>query len=204
MPASRPTNRGFPAIVCAAFALLVSGWLLTTSGCGQQADAVQKKPAKGQPPPTLAEALERIKWLGGKVTTAPNQPGDPIINIDADTRKLGDQMVVPLGELTDLQELNLRQTLIGDKAVAALKDLGRLRVLTLSENRISDKGLESLKDLKSLQVLALSRTDITDAGLPALYGLTQLQALYLSYTHVTPAAIKKLQDALPQARIVTE
>jgi hypothetical protein len=198
MPASRSTDRHLAAIVCAAFGLALAG-------CGQQADPVQKSGKKGeQPPPTLAAALDNIKYLGGKVTTAPNLPGDPVINIDADTRKLGDQWVAPLGELTDLQELNLTRTLITDKGVAALKDLGRLRVLTLSENRISDAGLESLKDLKSLQVLALSRTDITDAGLPALYGLTQLQALYLSYTRVTPAGIKKLQDALPQARIVTE
>jgi Leucine-rich repeat (LRR) protein len=175
------------------------------SGCGQQADAVQKKHKKGdEPPPTLAQALDQIKWLQGKVTTAPNLPGDPVIAIDADTRRLNDEWVAPLGELTDLQELSLRQTRITDKAVASLKDLARLRVLTLSENRISDKGLESLKDLKSLQVLGLSRTDITDAGLPALYGLTGLQAIYLSNTAVTPAGIKKLQDALPQARIVTE
>jgi Leucine-rich repeat (LRR) protein len=184
MPASRPFDPHVAAIVCVAFGLLLSG-------CGEQDTKLEK-------------SLAQIKYLGGKVTTAPNLPGDPVINIDADTRKLGDQMVAPLGQLTDLQELNLHQTLITDKGIASLKDLGRLRVLTLSANRISDSGLESLKNLKSLQVLALSRTDITDAGLPALYGLTQLQTIYLSHTRVTPEGIKKLQDALPLARIVTD
>jgi hypothetical protein len=202
MPAPRRINRYVAATVAASACAALGLWL---SGCGQQADAVQQKDKKGQQPlPTLAEALERIKWLGGKVTTAPNLPGDPVINIDADGRKLGDLFVAPLGDLTELQELNLRQTLITDRAVAALKDLTRLRVLTLSENRISDAGLESLKDLKSLQVLALGRTDITDAGLPSLYGLSQLQTIYLSFTAVTAEGIKKLQDALPQVRIVKE
>jgi hypothetical protein len=199
MPAFRPIDRHISAILCAAFGLFLAG-------CAEQADAVQQKGKKGDRPSavTLTEALDRIKNLQGKVTTAPNLPGDPVIVIDADTRKLGDHVVAPLGELADLQELNLRRTLITDKGVASLKDLGRLRVLTLSENRISDAGLESLKNLKSLQVLALSRTDITDAGLPALYGLTELHAIYLSHTRVTPDGIKKLQDALPQARIVTD
>jgi hypothetical protein len=195
----------FRSIHWDARGILSAAFLLFLAGCSQQADAVQKKGKKGdEPPPTLAEALDNIKHLGGKVTTAPELPGDPVIAIDATTRRLGDRMVAPLGELTDLQDLNLRQTLITDKGVAALKDLGRLRVLTLSENRISDTSLESLKDLKSLQVLGLSETDISDAGLPALYGLTELQAVYLSRcAKVTPAGIKKLQDALPQARIIT-
>jgi len=56
--------------------------------------------------------------------------------------------------------------------------------------------------LKSLQVLNLLRTGVTDAGLEHLQGLTGLDELGLRDTNVTDEGVKKLQQALPNCRIV--
>ena len=50
--------------------------------------------------------------------------------------------------------------------------------------------------------LRLDDTKITDAGLVYLQGLSQLQELHIANTKVTEQGVKKLQQALPNCKIV--
>jgi hypothetical protein len=62
--------------------------------------------------------------------------------------------------------------------------------------------LPHLQGLSQLQYLDLSGTNVADAGLVHLEGLSQLQALHLTGTKVTDEGVRKLQQALPNCKIV--
>lgn len=66
----------------------------------------------------------------------------------------------------------------------------------------ADTALECVKDLPQLQRLHLFSSGITDAGLEHLEQLPQLETLYLEKTQVTEQGVGKLQEALPDCRII--
>ena len=59
-----------------------------------------------------------------------------------------------------------------------------------------------LKALTKLKRLDLENTQVTDAGLVHLKGMTNLKRLYLDNTQVTDEGVKKLQQVLPNCRII--
>ena len=67
-----------------------------------------------------------------------------------------------------------------------------------------DAEMASLRDLPTVESLDLTGTGITDAGLKHLAGLTNLQVLNLRGTQVTDQGVKKLQEALPNCKIITD
>ena len=56
--------------------------------------------------------------------------------------------------------------------------------------------------MTQLRALSLVNTNVTDVGLEHLKGLTQLRGLWLDHTHVTDKGVKKLQQALPNCKIL--
>ncbi|MGA2253861.1 MAG: hypothetical protein ABSG53_04295 [Thermoguttaceae bacterium] len=91
---------------------------------------------------------------------------------------------------------------VTDNGLERLKGLTELRKLGLSGSKITNVGLEHLQGLRRLRLLDLSETWITDAGLQSLNGLTHLEKLYLSDTTVTDGSVEKLQQALPNCKII--
>jgi hypothetical protein len=88
---------------------------------------------------------------------------------------------------------------------AGLKYLARLihlQTLYLSDTEVTDSGLVHIEGLSDLRVLHLRDTQITDAGLENLRALRQLQDLDICGTNVTDAGVAKLQQALPNCKIV--
>ena len=83
-----------------------------------------------------------------------------------------------------------------------LQGLSQLQELWLDNTKVTDAGLVHLQGLSQLQVLWLDDTKVTDAGLVHLQGLSQLQMLGLRNTKVTDQGVKKLQQALPNCKIV--
>ena len=104
--------------------------------------------------------------------------------------------------LVQLQDLNLGATHLTDAGLKYLGGMTQLQVLYLDRNGITDAGLGCLKRLRQLRHLDLNWTMITDAGLEHLSGLSQLQVLDLTATQVTDTGIKKLQQALPNCKII--
>ncbi|MHC4204435.1 MAG: hypothetical protein ACYSTT_07265 [Planctomycetota bacterium] len=92
-----------------------------------------------------------------------------------------DDNLVHLVELTELEELDLQNTLVGDAGLARLAGMKKLRKLNLrsnpASNKITDAGPAHLKELKSLEELVLPFTGITDVGLAQLVGLDSLKKL---------------------------
>ena len=72
----------------------------------------------------------------------------------------------------------------------------------LFDNKLNDADLEHLSALKTVQSLNLDGTKVTDAGLEHLKALSQLQSLDVENTLVTDAGVKKLQQALPNCKII--
>jgi len=105
--------------------------------------------------------------------------------------------------LTQLRYLFLQyDPQITDAGLARIAGLTRLQDLWVDGAEITDKGLAHLAGLTRLQQLSLNKTQITDAGLPYLAGLTYLQYLALTKTQVTDEGVRKLQQALPNCRIL--
>ena len=75
-------------------------------------------------------------------------------------------------------------------------------VRAFDEISITDAELVHLKGLTNLQEINLNGTQITDAGLVHLNGLVSLKKLNLSSTQITDAGVKKLQQALPNCKII--
>ena len=81
--------------------------------------------------------------------------------------------------------------------------LANLTGLGLDATHITDDGLTYLQGLKNLQHLDLSSCEITDSGLVHLQNLTAVDLLDLSHTNIAQTAINRLQEALPNCRILT-
>lgn len=98
-----------------------------------------------------------------------------------------------LDGLYRLQQLMLPSTQITDAGLAHLRGLTELTQLNLERTRVSDAGLVHLKGLASLFGISLGKTQVSDAGLVHLKGLTELRYLDLSDTQVTDAGLVQLK-----------
>ncbi len=98
-----------------------------------------------------------------------------------------------LDGLNRLQQLMLQNTQITDAGLAHLRGLTKLAQLNLERTRVSDAGLVHLKGLTSLLEISLGNTQVSDLGLVHLKGLTELRYLDLSGTQVTDAGLVQLK-----------
>jgi Leucine-rich repeat (LRR) protein len=107
-----------------------------------------------------------------------------------------DDDLVHLVELTELEELDLQNTLVGDAGLARLAGMKKIKRLYLrsnpASNKITDSGLVHLKELKSLEELVLPFTGITDAGLAQLVGLDSLKKLEAFGDGITDKGLSEL------------
>ena len=116
--------------------------------------------------------------------------------------KVTDAGLVHLEELTQLEFLDLGGTRVNGEGLAHLKQLSKLKLLYLWDTDVTDAGLKHIDGLSNLQDLLLQGTKITDAGLVHLKGLTKLRELNLGRTQVTDEGVQKLQQALPDCKII--
>ena len=178
------------------------------------------------------KGLTKLQWLNlghTQVSDAGLEHLQGLTNLQSlflDDTKVTDAGLEHLKGLTKLQRLNLWQTKVTDAGLEHLKGLTNLQSLGLLGTKVTDAGLERLKRLSNLQSLGLEDTQVTDAGLEHLKGLTKLQSLKLMSTKVTAVGVehlsgftklrfldlratkvtdegvKKLQQALPECKIV--
>ena len=169
------------------FLALVFSLALLCCGCGTESIPTTQEPSapvaketsaptaqKKRSPSELADAIAKIKMLGGRVSL--NESGEVI-------------------------SVALGGTQITDAGLKHLKGLTSLTVLSLRQTQITDAGLEPLKGLTGLYYLDLTGTLVTSAGLEHLKGITSLTDLYLSDTKITDAGLSELKTALPRCRV---
>lgn len=137
------------------------------------------------------QVLAENKRLGGTVVKFP-------FSISFDGKGVGDDAMVHLQKLTDLEGIYLRKCKVTDKGLEKLRDLTKLKYLYLGQTSVTDKGLAHLKRLTVLQALSLVGTQVTDQGLVHLKGLTSLRTLEVKDSKVTDAGVAELKKSLPK------
>lgn len=160
--------------------------------------------AVAQTPEAEAEkqALAKIKASGGQVLEIAQNDNRLDVSFLTAQGAVTNEHLVPLKDLQRLAILNLRGTEITDDGLVNIANQKTLVRLHLEKTKITDKALEQLKGLENLEYLNLYGTEVTDAGLVNLEGLAKLKTLYLWQTKVTDAGVAKLQQALPNLKII--
>jgi hypothetical protein len=126
-----------------------------------------------------------------------------VVAVNQSYQKVTDDGLNYLPKLSELKALNLDKTQVTDVGLTNLRGLTALQSLSLNGTRITDAGLKNVEELKTLKELSLNKTQITDAGLESLKGLKSLRNLSLEDTKVTPDGAWKLQQFLPDCRIMS-
>jgi hypothetical protein len=150
-----------------------------------------------------AETVAALKKLGATVIYKDGDPKKGVETLFLPGKKVMDADLKMLANLTQLKTLKLdAASNITDEGVKNLAGLKQLTDLGLAQTKVTDAGLKSMTGLTELKNLALGFDNITDAGLESLAGLKKLENLGLPFTKVTPDGVKKLQQALPNCKIV--
>lgn len=158
--------------------------------------------AQGEESEAEKKAIAKIRESGALVLEIAQNDKRLDVSYITAQGKVTNEMLAPLKDLTRLAHLNLRGTEITDEALAPIAGQKTLVRLHLEKTKISDKSLEQVKGLENLEYLNLYGTEITDAGLAHLEGLKKLKKLYLWQTKVTDEGVKKLQEAIPELKII--
>ena len=148
------------------------------------------------------KAIAKIRESGALVLEIAQNDNRLDVSYITAQGKITTEQLAPLKDLTRLANLNLRGLEIGDDAVALIAGQKTLVRLHLERTKITDKALEHLKGLENLEYLNVYGTEIGDAGLAHLANLKKLKSLYVWQTKVTDDGVKKLQEALPELKII--
>ena len=100
-----------------------------------------------------------------------------------------------LGELKNLNTIELSETRVDDAGLAGLGAFPKLETLILSKTDVRGPGLAGLKDAKQLSVIKLNDTRINDAALAGLVELPKLTRLEVSSTRITDATLVRIARA---------
>jgi Leucine-rich repeat (LRR) protein len=111
-----------------------------------------------------------------------------------------------IGNLTELEDLNLAYTKISGSSIKKLKNLQSLRRLNLNGNNLNFADFSSMSSLANLEVLYISDADLQMDDLETLKTLKQLKLLEiygLRNYNITREHIQKLEMALPNTRVIS-
>lgn len=110
----------------------------------------------------------------------------------------GDAEMEIIGQLQNLEHLDLRGCPLSDDGLKRLTTLPKLKVLKLSgkngNTTVTDEGFRELGTLRTLKVIAADFLPITDDGLAAISPLDQIRELYLAKTEITGESVVTLQQ----------
>jgi Leucine-rich repeat (LRR) protein len=107
-----------------------------------------------------------------------------------------------VGNLKELESLDLARTRISSAGIAGLATLNRLRELNLGYAELDDEGLSKLSGLTELEILNLDSTHVTDASAGLLAGFAKLRQVDLYHSLFTQAGLGKLKAARKEVRVV--
>lgn len=114
-----------------------------------------------------------------------------VVEVSLPFMDIQDNDLVALGDLTQLEVLDLHNTDITDDGLVSARTFAALTVLDVRNTRISDEGIARLvRERKGLRHLALSNTRVTDVGVVSLAGLPGLETLALRGTSVTDSSVE--------------
>ncbi len=116
---------------------------------------------------------------------------------------LGDAALESIQSLENLVRVELRQTQVGDQGLAILGKLPQLQYLDVANSRVTDAGIAQLAATGKLETLILTMNlGVTDASVEQLSGQAALKMIDISQTGVSKDGATRLQNALPECRVV--
>jgi hypothetical protein len=142
------------------------------------------------------QAILELEKLGATVTSAGRSVTLP------PTWQGQNEGLRHLAWLTDLETLELRHSAVNDLGLTHLRRLPNLKSLNLNRSQITNEGLRTLADLPKIETLLLQGTQIDDGAIGILGNLKQLKAMNLANTQISAAGVEKLQQLLPDLKIV--
>ncbi len=178
----------------------------TKEGSKAESTPAQTRRLVWEPNTDEQKAIAEIERSGGTVWTYEQSPGRPVIGVYFANKRMIVQGVKNGGPPNFAKVLTFR-TNMGLLNIEDVTGMHDLRVTQDSdpdvrESKVTNAGLASLNGLPQVQVVSLWGTEVTDAGLENLKGLTNLRTLDLRETKVTDASVKKLQQMLPNCKII--
>ncbi len=118
---------------------------------------------------------------------------------------LSDHGAQALRNHPEMEELELRETLITDAGLAYISGMHKLQRLDLSVlSGVTDAGLIHLRRLKELQSLSLNGTNVSGTGLEHLSQMNSLTALSLSETPLTDEGLRHIGQLKSLGRLEIE
>lgn len=106
-------------------------------------------------------------------------------------------------EITNFLHLGYNQGITGP-GLEHLADLPGVRNLNLNGSGVDDAGLEHLTGVTQLVKLLLIRTSVGDASVETIAELENLREVNLTDTNLTEDGVARLQELLPDTRIIAE
>ncbi|MBA0819515.1 hypothetical protein Gohar_028179, partial [Gossypium harknessii] len=104
--------------------------------------------------------------------------------LEAPSQNLSGNLAPTIGNLTNLQLVNLQNNNISGNIPSELVKLSKLKTLDLSNNRFNGQIPGTLSHLKSLQYLRLNNNSLSGAIPSPLANMTQLTFLDLSFNNL--------------------
>ena len=153
--------------------------------------------------PLKEDAWASVSEAGGRVMTLSDT--SPLLSVDF--RLAGedadDADAATVQSIADhVAHLDFSKTAVTDAAVEVVASTPRLVRLDLHKTGVGDGALKHLKGLKNLRYLNLYGTQVGDAGLAQLHGLKSLKNIYVWQSKASEQGVRKLEKALPDAKIV--
>ena len=144
-------------------------------------------------------SLEKAR-LASILETIGNLPQLQLVNLDHSM--VSDEDLRHLRSLGQIRTLYLWGTQIGDAGVENLVGLVEMRRLGLQHTQITDSGVERLRSLRNLDTLTIAETRVSDRCVQALTSLQKLTYLDVSYTQISERGIGQLTRELPHTKII--
>jgi WD40 repeat protein/serine/threonine protein kinase/Leucine-rich repeat (LRR) protein len=114
-------------------------------------------------------------------------------SLDLVTTQVTGSGFVHLHGLAKLEDLNLNGSPISDEGLRQLRGIPNLKELILESPQVTEAGLAHLKDLP-LTKLIVARMQVTDAGVEHVASLKQLQSLDLTDNKITDTGLEHLES----------
>jgi len=113
-----------------------------------------------------------------------------------------DRGILYLRESTDLQDLQIGQSLVTDAGAREIAaQFQNLKMLDLQGTKITNKGIADIATLPHLEWLCLKNTSVTDSGLLALRSVSTLRDLYIPSSAIHDQSITSLESSLPKLNV---
>ena len=124
-------------------------------------------------------------------------------SLTLDATQLRQLATIPDNELPHVSQVWLDDASIDDQAISDLHRWKNLDSVVIMQGALTDDGLASLGRFTALTHLHIDKCPgVTDAGLFQLKSLEHLQFLVVRDTNATTASGPKLQESLPNCRII--